>query len=192
MRWFRRPRTRRSDLPIGAEILLAVVAGCGGTAPLPGTSAEGGSSSSFPAVPGLPANPCGCDDIRGGQVAHQPLSCFCAQPKNAQACSVTPTFDPAGACQQGWEVTRDEGCGKISIGFGGYVGFKSVFDARSGRLIGIFSYSDIEFGPCKTFGYIYGEVLLPHDLRWAAPVDGCEGITSCLVCGDAPAIPRCQ
>ena len=124
--------------------------------------------------------PCSCSSKSGSSV-HQALACKC----DAESCpSSINDYDSTADCSLGAPVVRKTGCGRVAFSLeGGYSGGDTVFDERSGALVGLSSFSDTPYGSCENvFSYVYGE-----DFR-----NDCDHITSCTVCGSSPNAPPCD
>ena len=89
-------------------------------------------------------------------------------------------------------MTRRVGCGLESLEIStGYLYYATVFDSRTGELVGAASASDAQFGPCMAHSYDGGRLLARCNeavvyacdptVSDAGPLDGCR----------APSDPGC-
>jgi hypothetical protein len=121
----------------------------------PGSGGQAGSSNGDSAG-------CSCGS-NGSRAVHQALACACSADAVSAICPASITaFDLGAACAQSSSVIRATGCSKVSLSGTLLSGWEPVFDERSGKLIGVYDYSDIAFGSCPTASaYVYGEGLFP-------------------------------
>ena len=125
---------------------------------------------------------CGCDDMRtypgsSFETAHRPLECLCSSGDSdcrqneadyeASQCRDAETGVKPGA------VARWTGCGSVTLGPDtAYAGRLLTFDAKTGTLVGIYEFSDGNFGACGTYQYAYGTTL-----------EDCDKLDRCVLCG---------
>jgi hypothetical protein len=159
---------------------------------VPGCGGDGSASRASEVGLGNPGE-CVCGPVTNSTV-HQPLACFCDDPANSTSCpGAIADFALDPICQQSGGAIRVMGCGKVSmITTGSYAGSSPTFDAQTGRLVGVYMFSDIVFGSCTAHAYIYGQTLLPADAAVAGAQDACSAISYCTVCGpSSDAYPPC-
>jgi hypothetical protein len=125
---------------------------------------------------------CGCDDMRtypgaSFATAHRPLECLC--PSAGSDCRQTEAGYEASLCgvlDAGITlraVARWTGCGRVTLGSAADLGGRLLtFDAKTGALVGIEDFSDVNSGACMTFQYAYGTTL-----------EDCDKIDRCVLCG---------
>lgn len=127
-------------------------------------------------------NACGCDDMRtypgaSFATAHRPLECLC--PSAGGDCRQNEANYEAslcGAAEAGVTaraVARWTGCGRVTLGpEADLSGRLLTFDSKTGALVGIEDFSDVNSGACNTFQYAYGTTL-----------EDCDKIDRCVLCG---------
>jgi hypothetical protein len=79
-------------------------------------------------------------------------------------------------------IIEARGCGKVELSFsGGLSGWLSVFDERTGAMIGREVGSDQQTGACSHFGYTFGETF------------DCAGGSKCARCAESTLdpVPAC-
>jgi hypothetical protein len=123
-------------------------------------------------------NPFGCNCDKTTDGTRQPIGCACPLggcPTLSQARS-----EPCGPDRI--PIIEARGCGKVELSFsGGFSGWLSVFDERTGAMIGREVGSDQETGICSHFGYAFGEKF------------DCTDATQCARCAESTpdAVPAC-
>lgn len=101
-------------------------------------------------------NPLGCSCDRTAGAPAQPVACGCP-PTGCPSLSEALKGDCSTA-ELGIPVLERRGCGKVELAFfGGISGWLSVFDQKSGAMIGRATGLDQQFGVCNVFGYTFGE-----------------------------------
>jgi hypothetical protein len=139
-----------------------------------------------------PPSPGGCSCVVQGASSiafiQMPLECLCASGN----CPATIADLGLGmACADGGIGGGQKGCGKVAIQGTLGTGSSPIYDAQSGKLVGVYEYSDILHGPCNVFAYVYGEGLFPPGPGLTATRgSSCETITACNACGSTT-VPAC-
>ena len=112
-------------------------------------------------------------------IARESLECSCAR---SDRCATTFEQDSERWCAERGTVLLARGCGRLELSTGpDLTGGAAVYEASSGRLIGLLSFSDVLSRPCLTSVTISGAEL------------DCVGATQCVLCGDGPPdVPRCD
>jgi hypothetical protein len=105
----------------------------------------------------------GCTCSGTTSMATLPLACGCSGgPKGTGGCpaDVDEVQTRLRHCSS-TSVVRIEACGKVALRVSIYqmIGTEYVFDATTGRLIGVKTVSDASAGPCRAFSYQYGEAI---------------------------------
>jgi hypothetical protein len=125
-------------------------------------------------------------------VIHQPLHNWCDRHPDAESCPRTlEEFPVKRLCEAGETVIREQGCGKVAFAVTAYRG-SPVFNEKTKQLIGVYSYSDIDVGPCIVQRYVFGEGLLPVGANGASGRQVCADIRYCAVCGTHTGHPPCR
>lgn len=118
----------------------------------------------------------------------RPLSSLCApgSTTNCPASSAELVALCSGATPE-QTLVRADGCGLARYESSGYAGTSYTFDAQSGKLVGVYQFSDTPFGECQAFGYRYGRNL------FIGISGGCPEAESsiCTVCGSSSGDPAC-
>lgn len=127
-----------------------------------------------------------CDAQNG--FVQRPLSSLCGAGSTTD-CPASPA-DLVARCSGATpeeSLVRAEGCGLARYESSGYAGTSFTFDAQSGKLVGVYQWSDIPWGECQAFGYQYGRNML------VGVSGGCPEAetTFCAVCGSDSAYPAC-
>jgi len=125
-------------------------------------------------------NPFGCNCDKTGVGARQPIGCGC--PLGGCPTLTEALSEACGPYTEGIPVVEARGCGKVELSFsGGFTGWISVFDERTGAMIGRESGSDQQTGACAHFGYAFGEAF------------DCDDATLCTHCSAStnPPLPAC-
>jgi len=168
--------------PLAVTLCSVAVLACAG--------ADSGSPPTEATVNTTGPDGCGCP-AQPVEYVYQPLTCVCG-PESDGLCPTTLDEALAVMCPPGGRQTVlwTEGCGKVSLGGpGGYVGASQTFDAESGRLIGVYEYSDIPGGRCNAFGHISGDALFVGSGLIVGP--SCPEGDFCMACGTG-AYPACD
>jgi hypothetical protein len=125
-------------------------------------------------------NDCRCAEVtpEGERIT---LECYCQN----GTCPADLAEESRRSCEGplAGNMARVEGCGRIAIELvTGYVGSSKVFDAESGRLIGVSSRSDSQYEPCQTFRRVAGRQL------------DCDETTACRLCPgpSSSSLPDCE
>lgn len=128
---------------------------------------------------------CNSDCETQGSFVRRPLSSLCGGGSTAD-CPASPA-DLIVRCSDSTSqqpLVRAEGCGlaRYEISSTSY-----TFDAQSGQLVGVYQWSDLPWGECDTFGYLYGMNLL------IGIPGGCPeaGTSFCTACGSTSSYPAC-
>jgi len=145
------------------------------------------ASSAMVTEAGCSSDRCGCDDVSQGAVI-RPLDCLCngstkaADAGHLDGCPRTTTELESNWCANLpplFPLLRKTGCGNVVYALGGGLGgTEATFDA-SGKLVGVFHYSDTGYGDCSASGYVYGTR------------GTCANAETCLLCGTGSE-PPCQ
>jgi hypothetical protein len=155
---------------------LIALGACGGSDGDHAAGAEGQAPAPPAARPTTILDPCAVCSPR-------PLACACDSP-NAD-CPFTlgdlearlPSLRAACNDAVGVGLFRSKGCGKIGYSQSGLSGGGWVFDAQTGRLVGLSAFSDVPSGRCG-LSQQYGDTLAD-----------CPSVTTCALCG--PPADRC-
>jgi hypothetical protein len=132
----------------------------------------------------------GCNqdcEMQNGAV-QRPLSSLCAAGSTTD-CPASPA-DLVARCSGATPeqpLVRAEGCGLARYESTSLSGTSYTFDAQSGKLVGVYQWSDVPWGECQAFGYRYGTNLL------IGISGGCPEAetTFCTLCGSGSGYPSC-
>jgi hypothetical protein len=195
-------RSGASWMAVGG--LALSLSGCGGDdatvtgarQPAAMSSAGGRAEGSGDRGPSAAEASCACGAATGA--VRLPLACFCADPANAELCSLPLAryVPPAELCGGGGPaVVRTTGCGRVSFEpQGAFAGVTTIFDGTSGSLVGVLKFNDIPVEACGSWSALFGRGLFPRAYDPSLPslsvaADVCPDVATCTVCGSTEGNP---